>query len=110
MVISACNLKYLCSLAACGLQQVVLKSSYPPFEKNNKLYFRSKASVFFKVDVLLTSEVHPRETRLKISGSQVDNYFLNFLLSPTSPIKPEPSSQTAAGMWTGLPPRMVSSS
>jgi len=30
-----------------------------------------------------------------------NNYFLNFLLMPTSPSRPEPNSQTAPGMGTG---------
>ena len=57
-------------IAKSKIQEVDLKSSSPPFEKNNTRYFRSKTSIFIKVDVLLITGSKQDPVEPKIISAQ----------------------------------------
>ena len=59
------------------------------------------------IDQLLLAEMYMKKagpflTLLFIYGYPLRVYFLNFLLIPIKPIKPEPSNQIAPGIGTGF--------
>ena len=84
-------------------KEVVRKSPYPPFEKNNTLYFQSKSSIFFKGDVLLTTGRSPHPRSSEKSSSKICTFQpvitkntkkSNELFSPD--LLPSPSPDLAA--------------